>query len=167
MLLRLSPDPGAVARSWPDLATPFSTRHDEYNRGRMGACVDGDAYLEIRDLFSTKWDPAVLAALDEAPCRFVALVRWMRSHVDTEILDGTVSRSLDRLQELGYVQANPRSDGEREISVYELTVDGPRACRVSSDHRCIPTGPTTPLADWPGARPRCGVYVHAARSTHR
>jgi DNA-binding PadR family transcriptional regulator len=101
--------------------------YHEYNRGRMGACMDVDAYLEIRDLFSTKWDPAVLAALDEAPCRFLALVRWMRSHVDTEILDGTVSRSLDRLQELGYVQATPRSDGEREVSVYELTVDGQRA----------------------------------------
>lgn len=89
--------------------------------------MDVDDYLEIRDLFSTKWDPTVLAALDEEPRRFLALVKWMRSHLDTEILDGTVSRSLDRLQELGFVRATPRSEGEREVSVYGLTVKGERA----------------------------------------
>jgi DNA-binding HxlR family transcriptional regulator len=94
---------------------------------RMGACMNVNDYLEIRDLFSTKWDPAVLAVLGNEPCRFLALVRQMRSHVDNEILDGTISRSLDRLQELGYVKATPWSEGEREVSVYGLTVEGQRA----------------------------------------
>jgi DNA-binding PadR family transcriptional regulator len=89
--------------------------------------MDVDDYLEIRDLFSTKWDPAVLAILGKEPCRFLALVRRMRSHVDNEILDGTISRSLDRLQELGYVSGTPRSEGEREVSVYGLTAEGKRA----------------------------------------
>lgn len=88
--------------------------------------MDVNDYLEIRDLFSTKWDPAVLAVLGDEPCRFLALVRQMRSQVDNEILDGTISRSLDRLQELGLVTATPRFEGDREVSVYELTIEGER-----------------------------------------
>lgn len=84
-------------------------------------------YLEIRDLFSTKWDPAVLAVLGEEPCRFLALVRRVRSHVDREILDGTVTRTLDRLQELGYVAVSRVSEGDREVSLYGLTDEGRQA----------------------------------------
>lgn len=81
-------------------------------------------YLEVRDLFQTKWDPAVLEVLSERPSRFLALVRKARLAVDSEILDGTVARSLDRLQQLGYVRADPVSAGEREVLVYTLTNEG-------------------------------------------
>jgi DNA-binding PadR family transcriptional regulator len=86
--------------------------------------VNVDDYLEIRDLFSTKWDPAVLDVLGDEPCRFLALVRRVRCRIDGEILDGAVSRSLDRLQDLGYVRATPMADGEREVSVYGLSDQG-------------------------------------------
>ncbi len=81
-------------------------------------------YLEVRDLFSTKWDPAVLAALGNGPCRYLCLVRQARRHIHTEIPDKTVTRSLDRLQELGYVKDTELPDGERTVSVYELTREG-------------------------------------------
>jgi DNA-binding HxlR family transcriptional regulator len=84
-------------------------------------------YLEIRDLFQTKWDPAVLAALSQRPARFLALVRRVRSSVDDEVPDGTVARSLDRLQQLGYVHADPHREGEREYLDYTLTVRGVQA----------------------------------------
>jgi DNA-binding PadR family transcriptional regulator len=92
-----------------------------------GLVMNVNDYLEIRDLFSTKWDPAVLAVLGEKPCRFLALVRRVRRRIDHEILDGAISRSLDRLQELGYVCAHPIADGEREVSMYGLTDQGRQA----------------------------------------
>ena len=81
-------------------------------------------YLEIRDLFQTKWDPAVLEVLAERPYRFLALVRRVRVTVDNEILDGTVARSLDRLQELRYVDTRPVPAGDRDVLVYALTDRG-------------------------------------------
>jgi DNA-binding HxlR family transcriptional regulator len=83
-------------------------------------------YLEIRDLFQTKWDPVVLEVLFERPHRFLALVRRMRTTVDSEIADRSITRSLDRLQELGFVGAAPEPVGGRDVLVYALTDNGVR-----------------------------------------
>jgi DNA-binding PadR family transcriptional regulator len=75
-------------------------------------------------LFHTKWDPAVLSVLSEKPRRFLALVRAVRATVGGEILDGTVARSLDRLQQFGHVTTESVQFGERVVTVYCLTDRG-------------------------------------------
>jgi DNA-binding HxlR family transcriptional regulator len=109
----------------PWTAHPNTTGEVGHGVGRAwGLAMNVNDYLEVRDLFSTKWDPAVLAALGNGPCRYLCLVRQARRHIHTEIPDKTVTRSLDRLQELGYVKATEMPDGERTVSVYELTREG-------------------------------------------
>jgi DNA-binding PadR family transcriptional regulator len=88
--------------------------------------VDVDLYLEVRQLFQTKWDPAVLDVLAERPCRYLALVRKLRRTVDDQLVDGHVTRCLSRLQELGLVRADVVVQGRREYAVYCLSDEGRR-----------------------------------------
>jgi DNA-binding HxlR family transcriptional regulator len=99
-------------------------RSDSYTRAYGGNAMNVNDYLEIRDLFQTKWDPAVLEVLSERPHRFLALVRRMRSAVNSEIPDRSITRSLDRLQELGFVGAAQEPVGGRDVLVYALTDSG-------------------------------------------
>jgi DNA-binding HxlR family transcriptional regulator len=62
-----------------------------------------------------------LAALSEQPTRFLALVRKIRANADDEILEGTIARSLTRLQQLGHIRADPQREGAREYSPLPLT----------------------------------------------
>jgi len=83
--------------------------------------MDVDSYLEIRDLFHPKWDAVILAALAEHPHRFLALARTVRSRTHGDLTDRTVARSLDRLQDLGYVCADFTRCGQRQVPLYSLT----------------------------------------------
>jgi DNA-binding PadR family transcriptional regulator len=89
--------------------------------------MDVSVYLEVRDLFKFKWDPAVLDVLAECPYRYLALARRVRTLVAGTMEHGAVTRALVRLQEAGYVHATPTSAGARDISVYELTDKGHQA----------------------------------------
>lgn len=89
--------------------------------------MDIGLYLEVRQLFQTKWDPAVLDALAERPYRYLALVRRLRRQVDDQLVDGHVTRCLTRLQELGLVHAEAVEQGRQSYALYSLTDDGRRA----------------------------------------
>jgi DNA-binding PadR family transcriptional regulator len=89
--------------------------------------MDVGVYLEVRDLFRYKWDPAILDVLAERPYRYLALGRRVRTLVDGTMEHGAVNRALARLQEAGYIHATPASAGGRDISVYELTDEGYQA----------------------------------------
>jgi hypothetical protein len=76
--------------------------------GRTGDAVDVDLYLRVRQLFETKWDPAVLDLLAERPSRYLALVRRAQRMVgeqvaDEHIVEATITRTLQRLQQAGLV----------------------------------------------------------------
>lgn len=89
--------------------------------------MDVHLYLEVRRLFQTKWDPALLDALAERPYRYLALVRRLRRTVDDQLVDGHVTRSLTRLQELGLVRSDVVAQGRQKYAVYTLTADGRHA----------------------------------------
>jgi DNA-binding PadR family transcriptional regulator len=89
--------------------------------------MDINVYLAIRELFHTKWDPAVLDLLAERSDRYLALSRRVRATIDPHLVEGSVSRSLNRLNDLGYVRTRVSQDTGREISLYELTDRGRRA----------------------------------------
>jgi DNA-binding PadR family transcriptional regulator len=89
--------------------------------------MDVDLYLEVRQLFQTKWDPAVLAVLAKRPCRYLALARRLRRVVDDQLVDGHVTRCLARLQDRRLIRADIVAQGQRQYAVYGLTDDGRRA----------------------------------------
>ena len=89
--------------------------------------MDVSLYLEVRDLFRSKWDPAILDVLSERPYRFLALARRVRLIIGGSMEQVAVNRALSRLQEAGYIHATPANAGARDISIYELTDEGHQA----------------------------------------
>jgi DNA-binding PadR family transcriptional regulator len=94
--------------------------------------VDVDLYLRVRQLFETKWDPAVLDLLAERPSRYLALVRRAQRMVgeqvaDERIVEATITRTLQRLQQAGLVRADVIAQGRRRLAVYHLTDRGRQA----------------------------------------
>jgi DNA-binding HxlR family transcriptional regulator len=86
--------------------------------------VDVVLYLEVRQLFGTKWDPAILDVLAERPCRYLVLVRRLRRSVHDRLDDRHVTRALARLQDRGLVRADDVVQGRCVHVVYRLTEGG-------------------------------------------
>lgn len=95
--------------------------------------MDFDNYLGLRWLCQSKWDPMVLWVLAKGPCRYMAMVRWLRRLSGEHIADSNVTRTLTRLQEAGLVRAQGVVEGRREYAVYHVTDQGREELEVYRD----------------------------------
>src|SRR5690349_7559477 len=97
--------------------------------------MDVNSYREIQDLFRTDWEPAILDVVAERPYRFLALARRVRDTVDASFIDGNLTRSLTRLQEMALVHKTHGADDDgRPCQVYEVTAKG---CQTLAAYHAI------------------------------
>jgi DNA-binding PadR family transcriptional regulator len=86
--------------------------------------MDLHSYGQVRDLFQTAWDPAILDVIAGQPSRFVTVARRVRDTIDPNLVDGNVTRSLNRLRDLGLIQKTSSSHNGRPCQVYRVTDQG-------------------------------------------
>ncbi|GIE89739.1 hypothetical protein [Actinoplanes regularis] len=82
--------------------------------------IDIEQLLRIADLFRFRWDPPILAALAEMPCRFRALHKKLEVHVGEHVDDNALTRSLYRLTRAELVMIDSVQSGRRSIKMYSL-----------------------------------------------
>ena len=96
--------------------------------------MDLTSYQEVKALFRPDWDAAILDILAQAPGRFTDLTRRIRRDVDVGIADGTLTRSLGRLQRHKLVRTVNNPDGNGSGHVYEITAIG---CKKLATYHAI------------------------------
>jgi DNA-binding PadR family transcriptional regulator len=75
-------------------------------------------------MFRFRWDPAILACLEEQPLRYRALARQLGTRIDDRVEDNALSRSLGRLRRNGLVAAHRTMVGRRSVPTYHITDTG-------------------------------------------
>jgi DNA-binding PadR family transcriptional regulator len=75
-------------------------------------------------MFRFRWDPAILACLEEQPQRYRALARQLGTRIDDRVEDNALSRSLGRLRRHGLVAAHRTTVGRRTVPTYHITEQG-------------------------------------------
>jgi DNA-binding PadR family transcriptional regulator len=75
-------------------------------------------------MFRFRWDPAILACLEEQPLRYRALARQLGTRIDDRVEDNALSRSLGRLRRNGLVAAHRTMVGRRSVPTYHITEQG-------------------------------------------
>jgi DNA-binding PadR family transcriptional regulator len=86
--------------------------------------IDIRTLFEIAEMFRFRWDPAILACLEEQPLRYRALARQLGSRIDDRVEDNALSRSLGRLRRNGLVAAHRTMVGRRTVPTYHITDEG-------------------------------------------
>ena len=99
-------------------------------------------YQEVKALFRRDWDAPILDILARSPCRYTDLARRLRKDVDVGIPDGSLNRSLARLQEQDLICAvDDRGDdgpgpgykitdlGRRQLKTYRVILEAYRRSR--------------------------------------
>jgi len=75
-------------------------------------------------MFRFRWDPAILACLEDQPLRYRALARQLGTRIDDRVEDNALSRSLGRLRRNGLVAAHRTAVGRRMVPTYHITDKG-------------------------------------------
>lgn len=78
-------------------------------------------YQEVKALFRRDWDAPILDILARSPCRYTDLARQLRKDVDVGIPDGSLNRSLARLQEQDLICAVDDRGDDGPGPGYEIT----------------------------------------------
>ena len=86
--------------------------------------MDVESYQEVKALFSRNWDAPILDILARTPCRYTDLARRLRRDVDVGIPDGSLNRSLARLQEQHLIGTVEDRAGNGSGHGYEITAKG-------------------------------------------
>lgn len=127
-----------------------------------GLVIDIDVLVRIGDLFRFRWDPPVLAVLEERPFRFRALLTRLESQVGEHVDDNALSRSLHRLTGSGLVGVEVTPIGGRNFNVYGLTETGHKYLETYGAFIAIYARVEKPCDDCSG----CCLRHHHPHSEH-